>query len=101
MRALVIFRHLAPLILSFLRDRKRWLIAGAPLERSAAFHQARAERMVASIAALGPSFVKLGQVFSSRSDLLPEPYVSVISKLTDQVPADSLRRGADDGAGPT
>ena len=42
--------------------------------------------MVSTIAALGPSFVKLGQVFSSRSDLLPEPYVSVISTLTDQVP---------------
>jgi predicted unusual protein kinase regulating ubiquinone biosynthesis (AarF/ABC1/UbiB family) len=30
--------------------------------------------------------VKLAQVFSSRSDLLPEPYVSAISTLTDQVP---------------
>ena len=86
MRALVIFRYLAPLVLSFLRDRKRWLIAGRPLQRSPAFHQARAEKLVASIAALGPSFVKLAQVFSSRSDLLPEPYVSAISTLTDQVP---------------
>ena len=86
-RALVIFRHLAPLILSFLRDRKRWLVAGAPLVRTQAFHLERAERMVSAIAVLGPSFVKLGQVFSSRSDLLPEPYVTVISKLTDQVPA--------------
>ena len=86
MRALVIFRHLAPLVLSFLRDRKRWLVAGKPMVRTPAFHQQRAERMVSAIAALGPSFVKLGQVFSSRSDLLPEPYVSVISTLTDQVP---------------
>jgi predicted unusual protein kinase regulating ubiquinone biosynthesis (AarF/ABC1/UbiB family) len=86
LRAFVIFRHLAPLVLSFLRDRKRWFFFGAPLERTAAFHKARADRMVASIAALGPSFVKLGQVFSSRSDLLPEPYVTEISKLTDQVP---------------
>jgi predicted unusual protein kinase regulating ubiquinone biosynthesis (AarF/ABC1/UbiB family) len=86
MRALVIFRHLAPLILSFLRDRKRWFIAGAPLSRSTEFHRDRAERMVATIAALGPSFVKLAQVFSSRSDLIPEPYVGAISTLTDQVP---------------
>ena len=86
MRALVIFRYLAPLVLSFLRDRKRWLIAGRPLKRNPAFHQARAEKLVSSIAALGPSFVKLAQVFSSRSDLLPEPYVSAISTLTDQVP---------------
>jgi predicted unusual protein kinase regulating ubiquinone biosynthesis (AarF/ABC1/UbiB family) len=85
-RALVILRHLFPLVLSFLRDRKRWLVAGRPLPRSSAFHQARAERMVSTIAALGPSFVKLGQVFSSRSDLIPEPYVSAVSTLTDQVP---------------
>jgi predicted unusual protein kinase regulating ubiquinone biosynthesis (AarF/ABC1/UbiB family) len=85
-RALVIFWYLAPLVLSFLRDRKRWLIAGRPLTRSAAFHQDRAERLIAAIAELGPSFVKLAQVFSSRSDLIPEPYVSAISTLTDQVP---------------
>ncbi|HEX6317079.1 MAG TPA: AarF/UbiB family protein [Gemmatimonadaceae bacterium] len=86
MRALVIVWCLAPLVLSFLRDRKRWLIAGRPVTRSAAFHQERAERLIAAIAALGPSFVKLAQVFSSRSDLIPEPYVSAISTLTDQVP---------------
>lgn len=86
MRALVIFRYVAPLVLSFLRDRRRWLVAGRPLRRTPEFHHARAERLVSSIAALGPSFVKLAQVFSSRSDLIPEPYVSAISTLTDQVP---------------
>jgi predicted unusual protein kinase regulating ubiquinone biosynthesis (AarF/ABC1/UbiB family) len=86
MRALVILRHLAPLVLSFLRDRRRWLLTGAPVHRSAEFHQARAERLVGAIAVLGPSFVKLAQVFSSRSDLIPEPYVGVLSTLTDQVP---------------
>ena len=86
MRGLVIFRHVAPLVLSFLRDRKRWLFFGPSLVRTPDFHQARAEKLVSSIAALGPSFVKLAQVFSSRSDLIPEPYVSAISTLTDQVP---------------
>lgn len=86
MRALTILRHLLPLSLSFLRDRKRWWVFGAPLVRTAAFHQRRAERLVSSIAELGPSFVKLAQVFSSRSDLIPEPYVGVLSTLTDQVP---------------
>lgn len=86
MRALIILRHLLPLAVSFRRDRKRWLVMGAPMVRSPAFHQERAERVISSIAALGPSFVKLAQVFSSRSDLIPEPYVSAISTLTDQVP---------------
>lgn len=86
MRVLTIVSHLLPLALSFLRDRKRWFVAGAPMVRTRAFHDARAERLVASIAALGPSFVKLAQVFSSRSDVIPEPYVGVLSTLTDQVP---------------
>jgi ubiquinone biosynthesis protein len=34
---------------------------------------------------LGPSFIKLGQLLSSRSDLLPESYVSELSKLQDRV----------------
>ena len=50
MRALVIFRQLAPLVLSFLRDRKRWLFFGAPTTRTPAFHQARAEQLVSAIA---------------------------------------------------
>jgi predicted unusual protein kinase regulating ubiquinone biosynthesis (AarF/ABC1/UbiB family) len=86
MRALIILRHVAPLVLSFLRDRRRWLVVGGPMRRSAQFHHQRAERLVSSIAALGPSFVKLAQVFSSRADLIPEPYVGMLSTLTDQVP---------------
>lgn len=86
MRALVVAWRLAPLVVSFLRDFRRWVVFGGPAPRSAAFHQARAERLVATLAELGPSFVKLAQVFSSRADLIPEPYISVLSTLTDQVP---------------
>ena len=35
---------------------------------------------------LGPTFVKLGQVLSTRPDLLPPPYVAELSKLQDAVP---------------
>jgi predicted unusual protein kinase regulating ubiquinone biosynthesis (AarF/ABC1/UbiB family) len=86
MRALVILWHLGPLVVSFVRDWRRWIWWGAGLTRSPAFHQARAERMVDSIASLGPSFVKMAQIFASRADLIPEPYVSTLSTLTDQVP---------------
>ncbi len=78
--------RLFPFVVSFFRDRRRWLLAGSPMVRTAAFHEARAERLVATIAELGPSFVKLAQVFSARADLIPEPYVGVLSSLTDQVP---------------
>lgn len=85
-RLFVILRHLLPLVASFLRDRKRWLIAGAPLARAPAFHQRRADRLLDAITHLGPSFVKMGQVFAGRADLIPEPYAQTLTALTDRVP---------------
>lgn len=35
--------------------------------------------------AMGPTFVKLGQVLSTRSDLLPPPYLEALSRLQDRV----------------
>lgn len=35
---------------------------------------------------LGPSFVKMGQILSTRSDLLPEVYIKELSKLQSSVP---------------
>ncbi len=86
MRLLVILRYLIPLTLSFLRDRKRWIWFGRPLVRSSDFHQVRADRLLGAIARLGPSFVKIGQMFAGRADLIPEPYAQRLTALTDQVP---------------
>src|SRR3569623_1752871 len=34
---------------------------------------------------MGPTFIKLGQILSSRPDLLPEPYLKALSRLQDKV----------------
>jgi ubiquinone biosynthesis protein len=34
---------------------------------------------------LGPTFIKLGQILSSRADLLPPPYLKALSRLQDHV----------------
>ena len=85
-RLLVILWRLGPIALSFRRDRKRWIRWGEPARRTPAFHQARARRIVHELAALGPTFVKLAQIFSTRADLVPEPYLSTLGTLTDRVP---------------
>ncbi len=86
MRTLRIILALGPFAISFFRDRMRWLWFGAPIVRTPAFHERRATTLVATIAGLGPAFVKLAQVFASRADLIPEPYLREFGTLIDQVP---------------
>lgn len=87
-RGVQIIARLLPLVLAFVRDRKRWLLFGRPASRTLEQHQARAEKLTATLAGLGPTFIKLAQVFSARADILPEPYLSAVGKLQDRVPPD-------------
>lgn len=91
MRALVVFVRLFPFVVGFLRDRRRFILFGAPLPSTDVRHRQRAERLTRTLADLGPTFIKLAQVFSARADILPEPYLSAIGTLTDHVPP--LARG--------
>lgn len=46
-----------------------------------------AERMRLALEELGPSFVKLGQLLSTRPDVLPISYITEFAKLQDMVPS--------------
>ncbi len=46
----------------------------------------RAVRLRLALEALGPIFVKFGQILSTRRDLLPEDIASELAKLQDRVP---------------
>lgn len=45
-----------------------------------------------TILQLGPTFIKIGQLFSTRSDLFPIEFVEELSKLQDRVPAFSAAK---------
>jgi ubiquinone biosynthesis protein len=46
-----------------------------------------AERMRMALEELGPTFVKLGQLLSTRPDVIPANYVAEFTKLQDNVPS--------------
>jgi ubiquinone biosynthesis protein len=58
---------------------------GVVAERPATAEQA--ERFRCALEELGTTFVKLGQLLSSRPDLLPDVYIHELEKLVDEVPA--------------
>lgn len=56
-------------------DRPDEIAGGAP----------RAEELAADLEAMGPTYVKLGQLLSTRADLLPLPYTEALARLQDSV----------------
>lgn len=87
LRIFVVWYRLAPFLIAFLRDRRRWVLAGPPRFLSDDAHRARARRLVQTIASLGPSFIKLAQVFGIRADIIPPIYLEEFANLHDRVPA--------------
>jgi ubiquinone biosynthesis protein len=85
-RIFVVWYRLAPFLAAFLRDRRRWILAGPPRFVSEETHRERARKLTQTIAGLGPSFIKLAQVFGIRADIIPQLYVEELRNLHDRVP---------------
>ncbi len=45
----------------------------------------KAEELATDLEKLGPTFIKLGQLLSTRADLLPAPYLTALERLQDQI----------------
>ncbi|KAL3930450.1 MAG: hypothetical protein SGARI_004479, partial [Bacillariaceae sp.] len=78
-----VFRALKP------RSMKK---KGASDEEVAAAQVEAATFIRDGLLTLGPTFVKLGQVISTRTDVLPKTYTDVLNTLQDDVPAFSGAR---------
>jgi ubiquinone biosynthesis protein len=61
-----------------------------------------ARRFRETLSELGPTFIKLGQILSSRPDILPPDFISELSQLQDHVrpmPVEVIYRGIEQGLG--
>ena len=65
---------------------------GADLTRAALASPDTGKRLVAALCELGPTFVKLGQILSTRPDILPESIISELIALQDNVVQLSLEQ---------
>ena len=72
---------------------KRWSYdGGLTPEKQARRRRRQAIWIRETLLDLGPTFIKVGQLFSTRADLFPIEYVEELSKLQDRVPAFSYEQ---------
>src|SRR3954465_12217838 len=70
-------------------NRQGLLALGSGLDDDATVEgdaRAKAKAFRERLVELGPAYIKLGQVLSTRPDLLPKPYIDELEHLQDDVP---------------
>ncbi|KAI3457708.1 hypothetical protein Pfo_014371 [Paulownia fortunei] len=87
-RTIDVWSFILSLRVRILLDTAKWTYNGGFSEDK----QGERRRRTASwlrecVLQLGPTFIKLGQLSSTRSDLFPKEYVDELAKLQDRVPA--------------
>lgn len=84
--AAILVRHGFGALVQALKLQDRWL-PGKLLEGSPALETTPIERRILlALQDLGPTFIKLGQMMSTRPDLLPSALITELATLQDAVP---------------
>jgi predicted unusual protein kinase regulating ubiquinone biosynthesis (AarF/ABC1/UbiB family) len=86
-------RRYAAIARLLMRHGRSDLVTGASLDRyaepgdgdSSSESTDTAEAFAADLESMGPTFIKLGQLLSTRFDLLPASYTAALSRLQDDV----------------
>ncbi len=60
-------------------------LEGVELEELKESNAPDAEELASDLEKLGPTFIKLGQLLSTRADLLPQTYLDALSRLQDEI----------------
>ncbi|NCO74740.1 MAG: AarF/ABC1/UbiB kinase family protein [Cyanobacteria bacterium] len=92
-RRIDIWTFVLILIFKLWRNSKKWTYAnGYTDEKRSQRRQIQAAWIRENLLELGPTFIKVGQLFSTREDIFPAEYVRELSKLQDRVPAFSFEQ---------
>jgi len=83
------YREIVALLWKYGRsDLAQQMTAGSdlgPVETPPNQNEAMPEELVDDLEAMGPAYIKLGQVLAGRPDLLPEPHRVALARLQDRV----------------
>ncbi|HZB79889.1 MAG TPA: AarF/ABC1/UbiB kinase family protein, partial [Nitrososphaera sp.] len=84
LRVAKVVLKLLPIVINLRRDRREWVKhEGKNVDEEK--YRKHARKVLKTFIELGPSYIKLGQWLSTRVDILPQPYLEVLSKLQDDV----------------
>jgi predicted unusual protein kinase regulating ubiquinone biosynthesis (AarF/ABC1/UbiB family) len=102
-RFVVVAYQFLPLLFAYARDKNRFLFFGPGRSVAPETRRKRARSLLDSLLTLGPTFIKLGQLLSTRPDVLPPEYIEEFERLQDDVPPadwDAARAVIEEDLGP-
>ena len=83
---------LTPIIVTYIRDRRRFFFFGGPRDLDYGQRRARAERLAQAFEDLGTTYIKLAQFMTTRPDLVPPIYIRAMERLQDEVPPEDFKK---------